>query len=662
MTTLLLRNTRLFILLLPLAISPAQPQLSVGTFVHDPASGKEYRAYDGSLALIVGVDTYTQVEARRSSVSSALSIKELLMSRFGFQEQNIVILLNDQARLAVIRAGLGKLRRRSPSDRVFIFLSGRGYTERDELRNERGFFIPFDGVIQSPEQAAETCLPLDELKESVSAMGVMHALVSLDFTVGGLPVMKRFSGIPPLRLGFERIVTLPARELMVAGDRIETVVDDPSTGLSFFASKLIETLSSDLADINGDGIISGTELAGQTSVKVSAASERKMHPQFGFMTEGSGDYLLILPHPRDTSRIFFTFKPADAILFIDEKQVKPSDLGLPVASPKIGTHAFQIQCEGYRTVREEFFVDGRVSLRANIELMKIPTSDLLVRISEPDARIYVDGKFVGIPDPLLVIERIGKGTHKVRADLEGYFSDSTTVTTDQPIQYAVNLKLRSRNGFLTIRSSEGVVIEWDAKVVGTKEVVKKEVLPGPHTVQLSGIGYTRYKEDIMVRDTESVEFIHPMARPSLAGALWRSAVFPGWGQSYSGRRGIFYSLIFTALAAASIDLQLSYMKTNNDYNTNLKKYNAATNATDISTYGKKVSDLKKKRKNLNLYRYAAFGVTGGFYLYNIINVWGNDPSDLLREEQERARKGKGKAKMSLELNEFGPAITLSLSL
>jgi hypothetical protein len=157
-----------------------------------------------------------------------------------------------------------------------------------------------------------------------------------------------------------------------------------------------------------------------------------------------------------------------------------------------------------------------------------------------------------------------------------------------------------------------------------------------------------------------VEFIHPMARPSLAGALWRSAVFPGWGQSYSGRRGIFYSLIFTALAAASIDLQFSYVKTNSDYWTNLDKYNRATSAADIGTYRKNVADLNTKRKNLNLYRFAAFGITGGFYLYTIINVWRNDPADLIREEEERAKKDKGKAKISLELNDVGPAITLSV--
>lgn len=648
------------ILFLSIALSSAQQQVSVSTFVTDPSTSKEYHAYDGSLALIVGIDGYSQSESRRSSVSSAKSFKELLMSNYGFQEKNIIILLEEQARRSVILTALKKLQRRSPHDRALVFLSGRGYTDNVESRNERGYFIPFDGVVQSPEEAASTCIPLDDLKRLVSAVGAKQTLVLLDFAVGGLPVARRFSSIPPPRLGFARIVGSPVGELMTAGDRTETIVDDPANGLSVFTSKLIETLSSELTDVNRDGIITGTEMAAQTSVKVSAASDRKMHPQFGFLDGGNGDYLFILPDAQDTSRISFTFTPTDANLFLDDKQMTSPSNRIPVLSPKIGLHSFQFQREGYQSIREDFFVNGRVSLSAKIDLPKIQTSDLLVRISEPDAKVYVDGEFIGTPDRSLLIERIAKGTHKVRADLEGYFSDSATVTIEKPVQYAVNLELRCRNGFLTIRTSEAVVIELDKKEIGMREVVKKEVLSGPHTVRLSGIGYDEYTETIVVRDTTHVEYVHRMSRPSLTGALIRSAVFPGWGQSYSRRHGIFYSAIFIGLAAASVELQLTYTQTNKDYTKYVGLLNGAANAADIAAYQAKVTSLNSKKNNENLYRYAAFGVTAGFYLYNIINVWRNDPADMIREEEVKAKKEKGGSQVSLGFNERGPAIMLSL--
>jgi hypothetical protein len=646
-------------LFLSIALSFAQQQVSVSTFVADPSTSKEYHAYDGSLALIVGIDGYLQGESRRSSVSSAKGFKELLMSHYGFQEKNIIILLDDQARRSVILTALKKLQRKSPNDRVLVFLSGRGYTDNVESRNERGYFIPFDGVIQSPEQAASTCIPLDDVKRLLSAIGAKQILMLLDFTVGGLPVVKRFSSIPPLRIGFGRIVTSPVGELMAAGDRTETIADDPVNGLSIFTSKLIEALSSELTDVNSDGIITGTEMAAQTSMKVSSASDRKIHPQFGFLDEGNGDYLFILPDAQGTSRISFTFRPTDAILFLDDKQMKSPTTRIPVVSPRIGIHSFQFQHEGYQSIREDFFVNGRVSLAANIDLPKIQTSDLLVRTSEPDAIVYVDGKFFGISDQSPLIKRIAKGTHKVRADLDGYFSDSATVTVEEPIQYAVNLKLRSRNGFLTIRSSEGVVIELDEKEIGMKEFVKKKVFSGQHTVRLSGIGYDAHTQTIVVQDTTHVEYVHRMSRPSLTGALIRSAVFPGWGQSYSRRRGIFYSAIFVGLAAASVDLQLTYTKTSKDY-TESKRLLDGASAADIATYQAQAASLSSKKDKENLYRFAAFGVTAGFYLYNIINVWRNDPADMIREEEAKAKREKGGTKVSLGFNELGPAVMLSL--
>ena len=151
-----------------------------------------------------------------------------------------------------------------------------------------------------------------------------------------------------------------------------------------------------------------------------------------------------------------------------------------------------------------------------------------------------------------------------------------------------------------------------------------------------------------------------MSRPSLTGALIRSAVFPGWGQSYSRRHGIFYSAIFIGLAAVSVDLQLTYTKTNKDYTKYVGLLKGAANAADIATYQAKVTSLNSKKKKENLYRYAVFGVTAGFYLYNIINVWRNDPADMIREEEAKTKREKGRAKVSLGLNELGPTVTLSL--
>jgi len=656
MTSLPLRNILIpaVILLFPFALSRSQTSLS--TIVEDPVSGREYQAYDESYALIVGIDAYTTVEPRSSSVSSATSVKELLMSRFGFREENIIFLSNEQAKRSTVLESVKKIQHLGREDRLLLFLSGRGYTAVDSARKEYGFFVPFDGRLDSAGSAAATCISLDEMKKLISEASAKQKLLLMDFTVGGLSAERQFSGIPVPRLGFQRVVTQSCEEIFAAGGPNESLTDDPVTGLSCFTSKLIQALSSETADVNSDGIITGTELAARTSVTVLEATQKKLHPQFGSIGADEGDFLFILPQNTDTSRISFIVRPPDAAVFIDNKGVKIAEGSFPVVSPKIGVHTLQVQHEGYRPFKRDFFVNGRVSIRANVDLEQIPPTGLMVRVSEPDARVSLDGNFVGMPDESLLIQHVEKGRHTVRADLEGYYSDSVSVTIEQPIQYVVSLNLVSRNGFLTVQSSEGVVIEVNEKEIGIQNVVKKEVVPGAYELRLSGIGYTTYERTVVVHDGESVEINHPMSRPTLAGALVRSVVFPGWGQSYSGRHGIVYSGIFVLCAAASIDLQLAYTQTVSDYTSSIRNYSLAQNHADSAIFLQKLSSSRTRKNNFNYYRLAAFGVTGAFYLYNIINVWGNDPADLIREEEANSKRG---VDVSLGIGNNGPALLLS---
>ena len=329
MTSVLPRNIFIaaVILLSPFAVSRSQTSLS--TFVPDPVSGREYHAYDESYAVIVCIDAYHQVEARASSVSSGTSFKELLMSRFGFKEENIVFLSNEQAKQSAVMDGVRKFQHRGRGDRLLLFFSGRGYTAVDTTRKEDGFFVPFDGQVESRKSAAATCISLKDLRKWITDANVKQTLVFLDFTVGGFPADLRFSGLPAPRLGFQRIVTSPSQEIFAAGSRNESLTDDPATGLSWFASKLIEALSSGTADVNNDGIITGTELAARTSVKVMEATQRKMHPQFCSIGPDKGDFLFILPRSTDTSRVSFALRPRDAAVLIDNKEVKITEGGVP---------------------------------------------------------------------------------------------------------------------------------------------------------------------------------------------------------------------------------------------------------------------------------------------------------------------------------------------
>ncbi|HTX18457.1 MAG TPA: PEGA domain-containing protein [Bacteroidota bacterium] len=647
-------------LALPFSSAFAQAEGTVRTLVADPSTGALLHAYDESYALIIGIDRYPGETSRTSSVAAARALKDLLLTRFGFREENTILLLDDQARRSVIQEALKRLSRRGPDDRLLIFFSGKGYTARDQAGVEYGFLVPTDGRTDSADEALATCLSLDDLNESINGNSPKQTLILLDCMVGGLRVGRQYSGPPPPRLGFRTIVTEPAKEVFMAGARLEPMLDDPKAGMSWFSSKLLESLSSEITDVNIDGIIAGTELASQTCVKVTEATDWKEHPQFGFMDGGKGDFLFILPSPRDTSRISFTVYPRTSSVFVDDKEVDWKSGPVRVPGPTVGVHHFQVQAQGYRSVRREFSVNGLVSLDVNLSLEKLPSRGLQVTISEPDAKIYVDGAFIGAPEQSLTIDPIAAGVHSVRAELDGYFPDSTRVQVTDTGQYTVHLNLISRNGFVTVRSSEAVEIALDGKKEGVRQMVRREVLPGTHTVVLSGIGYDTYEKKIVVHDSESVVFDHPLSRPTLTGAVIRSFIFPGWGQSYSGRHGIVYSVLFLALAGGTVEAQLQYTDANSTYRKKLAAYNAQQDPAVAAALLPGVSSARTKRNNFNYMRMAAGGLTGAFYLYDIINVWTHNPVDLIRQQEEEARKGSGQVSIGPGVNASGPAIVLTV--
>jgi hypothetical protein len=653
------RSTILFALFLLSSPVFPQRQNAISTVIADPSSGKDYRAYDESFALIVGIDAYARPDSRTTSVSSATAIRELLMSRFGFRAENIAFLLNDRAKKNDIGEAIKKFQHLHSYDRFLIFLSGRGYTAIDSAKREHGFFVPFDGDTQSPGRAVATCIPLNDIRSGMKASGAKAVLALMDFTVGGLSVDQKFTGVPPPRIGFQRIVTTPSEEMFAAGGPTELQLEDPSSGLSTFASKLIESLSSETADINNDGIISGTELAARTSINVMSATQHKLHPQFGFIGASEGDFPFILPKYADTSRISVLVAPSDAQLFIDNREVKETEGGIPVPPPVVGVHTLRIMHDGYNSFTADFFVNGRVSIRADIDLEQIQPTGLLVRVSAPDARVSVDGNFVGMPDASLLLTKIENGKHTVRADLDGYFSDSASIDIQKLAQYVVSLKLISRNGFITVHSSKEVGITLNGKGIGTENVLRKEVIPGSYVIGLSGIGYSSEEHTVVVHDTENAVLEYPMYRPTLTGAVIRSAVFPGWGQSYSGRHGIVYSGLFILCAAGSVDLQLAYAKANSDYLSNIRNYYAAQNPADSVKFQEQVSSSRTKKNNLNYFRAAAFGVTGAVYLYNIFNVLNNNPAELIRQEKEKSKQDKNGLHVFLGFDRLGPSVLMS---
>ncbi len=651
----------LFSILLLFTETAGQTKFSASTYFPGKVSYESYHAYDRSWALIVAIDDYPQTTPRISSVASAQALRQFLISHEGFRQENIITLFDASARQSVILEALKKLQMsaesavahnatKNPFDRLIVFFSGRGATLNTDTPNELGFFIPYDGQIATPETTAVTCIPLEVVKKMVNATGMSHALVLLDFTVGGLPVLRRYSGIPPTRKGVARIIQSPEAELISAGDRIEETLDDQKTGLSLFTENVIDALSLPTTDADNDGIISGTELAATVSDRVTMISNRTLHPQFGYLQDGGGDFVFIRPQNDNASKLFLDVLPRDAEILIDRTLVQNSPQGISVPPPVLGTHELRIQRKGFYGFTENIFTNGRLIIHASAQLERIPTPDILVKVNQPDSKVYMDGTLIGLPDASLLLQNVPLGEHTISGFLDDYFPDSSTIDVEKPMQYVVNLKYRSRSGTLTVLTSPDASIELDGTEIGRGEVRQRRILAGTYELMISGPGYEPYMQQFTVSDTQFVEIVHLMERPTHAGAILRSIIFPGWGQSYSGRHGIFFSLGFLATAGAVAGLQVMYQQATSDYNSSYIQYQAAQTASDATLYRNKVLDANKKKTNYQNYQRIAAGVVGALYLYNLYDVLAHNPQAPYRAQEKRTALNVGFGSKEIGVN------------
>lgn len=242
--------------------------------------------YRDSHALIIGVDQYQHWPKLAHATRDARAMREALTTRFGFRAENVAMLLDgDATRANILRTlndKLGDAKRVRRDDRVFVFFAGHGSTRRLANGREIGYVIPVDAS-QNDLQADAIAMPqLQELAESLAAK---HALFVIDACYSGLGLTRaggRDAGNANfLRDNARRI----GRQMMTAGGADQQVADDGPAGHSVFTWTLLQALAGK-ADLNGDGLITATELAAYVAPAVSAIAQQT--PAFGSLPGSEG--------------------------------------------------------------------------------------------------------------------------------------------------------------------------------------------------------------------------------------------------------------------------------------------------------------------------------------------------------------------------------------
>jgi len=188
-------------------------------------------------ALLIGINQYQHPEFApnlSTPMNDVYNVRDLLIRRYGFDNENVKLLLNDQATRAGILHAL-TLFRDAPlggSDNLLVYFAGHGYQHPG---TEDGFWIPSDATTDE-----STWVPVSEIRRIVKNIRAKHTLLISDSCFSG--TLTRSTVTLPTNDRFVAEVAKKDSYQALTSGGLEPVADGGRDGMSLFAYSLTSYL------------------------------------------------------------------------------------------------------------------------------------------------------------------------------------------------------------------------------------------------------------------------------------------------------------------------------------------------------------------------------------------------------------------------------------
>lgn len=280
--------------------------------------------YANSWAVVIGIDDYAKWPKLQYAVRDAQSIRDTLVEKFAFAPERVVTLKNSEAtRNNILAAFHDKLAHGGvqKNDRIFVFFAGHGATRKLSSGRDLGYIVPVDS---DPAQFATDAIPMTEIQNIAESLTAKHAFFVMDACYSGLGLTRGAGSSSFLRDNAKRI----GRQMLTAGGGDQLVADGGPNGHSVFTWTLLQGLAGK-GDLNGDGLITATELAAYVAPAVSSVSNQT--PAFGSLpgSEG-GDFVFELPGETEFLSPDTTQLSTEAIAMNSKLDAKPAAASVTV--------------------------------------------------------------------------------------------------------------------------------------------------------------------------------------------------------------------------------------------------------------------------------------------------------------------------------------------
>lgn len=182
-----------------------------------------------------------------------------------------------------------------------------------------------------------------------------------------------------------------------------------------------------------------------------------------------------------------------------------------------GTHLVELRLDGYRAYQVQAMVEANRRTEVSTTLEPAPPRGRLVLSSSPSgARVLLDGAERGVTP--LVLEA-DPGLHELRVEADGYAAETVSAEvragTETPLELtllpvptasvAATSTSAGATGAIRVASEPvGALLSIDGAQHGVSPRTIRDLVPGPHRLALTAVGYATLEETVEVRAGETV--------------------------------------------------------------------------------------------------------------------------------------------------------------
>ncbi len=407
---------------------------------------KKVNFYGGSYALLIGVSDYTAGWPDLGAIPGELAGVEKLLKARGFVVEKHMD-PNSEKLSRIFEKFIDKYGYDS-ENRLLFYYSGHGYTRQN---NTKGYLVPVDAPnpLKDDKGFVKKALNMSHLLSWARDIEAKHALFLFDSCFSGTIFKQK--GLPTPTKYITKMTTKPVRLFITAGEAGEKV-----PAKSTFTPAFIDALEYGLADVNGDGYVTGTELGAYLQEQVPEHAEQS--PQFGKIRDydlSRGDFIFLAggdgpdvgkdarPVYSDNQKkgmLKISSTPAAARVRVDGKPAGETPVELGDLTP--GRLQVRVTKKGYETITRRVSIrEGRRSV-LHVELEKrVKKGWLTVNTSPQNAAVRIVSGERYQPGV-----ELAAGRYQLEVSAQGYYPLTKEVVVGDGDDLNISLHLKVKKG------------------------------------------------------------------------------------------------------------------------------------------------------------------------------------------------------------------------